>query len=127
RPLLTGPATLSKGRPTQRSVLAAIARRAMLQHGLEPDFPPDAVAEAARLHDAPIGDVRDLRQLPWSSIDNVESRDLDQLEVCRDSTDGFERVLVAIADVDVLVPRESALDDHARLNTTSVYTAARAF
>jgi exoribonuclease-2 len=110
-----------------RSVLTEIARRAMVEHGLEPDFPPDAVAEAARLHDAPIGDVRDLRELPWSSIDNVESRDLDQLEVCRDGTDGLERVLVAIADVDVLVPRESALDGHARLNTTSVYTAARVF
>ncbi len=99
----------------------------MVEHGLEPDFPPDAVAEAARAGDAPIGEVRDLRQLPWSSIDNVESRDLDQLEVCGDSQDGLDRVLVAIADVDALVPRQSAIDDHARRNTTSVYTAARVF
>ncbi len=112
---------------SQRSVLDAIARRAMVEHGLEPDFPPDAVAEAARAGNAPIGEVRDLRQLPWSSIDNVESRDLDQLEVCGDSKDGLDRVLVAIADVDALVPRQSAIDDHARRNTTSVYTAARVF
>ena len=113
--------------PSHRSVLDAIARRAMVEHGLEPDFPPDAVAEAARLGEAPIEAVRDLRQLPWSSIDNAESRDLDQLEVCGDSRDGLDRLLVAIADVDALVPRDSALDDHARRNTTSVYTAARVF
>jgi VacB/RNase II family 3'-5' exoribonuclease len=112
---------------SHRSVLDAIARRAMVEHGLEPEFPPDAVAEAGRLHDSPIGAIRDLRHLPWSSIDNAESRDLDQLEVCDGSTDGVDRMMVAIADVDVLVPRESALDDHARRNTTSVYTAARIF
>jgi VacB/RNase II family 3'-5' exoribonuclease len=113
--------------PSQRSVLDAIARRAMVEHGLEPDFPPDAVAEAARLGGAPIEAVRDLRRLPWSSIDNSESRDLDQLEVCGESDEGLDRLLVAIADVDALVPRDSALDDHARRNTTSVYTAARVF
>ena len=113
--------------PSQRSVLEAIARRAMVEHGLEPDFPPGAVAEAARLGEPPIGEMRDLRRLPWSSIDNAESRDLDQLEVCGDSKDGVDRLLVAIADVDALVPRDSALDDHARRNTTSVYTAAHVF
>ena len=113
--------------PTQRSVLDAIARGDAVEHGLEPDFSPDAVAEAARLGDAPIDDIRVLRRLPWSSIDNVESRDLDQLEVCGESADGLDRLLVAIAEVDALVPRQSALDDHARLNTTSVYTAARVF
>src|SRR5258708_10890116 len=69
----------------------------------------------------------DLRALPWSSIDNDESRDLDQLEVCVDAGDGRTRVLIAIADVDALVPRDSPLDAHAALNTTSVYTPAVIF
>jgi exoribonuclease-2 len=113
--------------PSQRSVLDAIARRAMVEHGLEPDFPPDAVAEAAHLGEPASGRLRDLRHLPWSSIDNAESRDLDQLEVCGEGSDRADRLLIAIADVDALVPRASALDDHARRNTTSVYTAARIF
>ncbi len=113
--------------PSHRSVLDAIARRAMVEHGLAPDFSPEAIAEARRLRRSQSGEIRDLRQLPWSSIDNAESRDLDQLEVCGESKDGVDRLMVAIADVDVLVPRDSAVDDHARQNTTSVYTAARIF
>ena len=37
------------------------------------------------------------------------------------------KVLVAVADVDALVKKDSAIDEHARQNTTSVYTAARIF
>ena len=64
--------------------LVEIARRAMRDRGLEPDFPPAAMAEAERLSPAPHdGDpsTRDLRDLLWSSIDNDDTRDLDQLEV----------------------------------------------
>jgi exoribonuclease-2 len=97
----------------------------MLQYGLEPDWPPQVEAELAGLH-APDGKgLRDLRALPWSSIDNDDSRDLDQLEVCTD--DGGTHLLVAIADVEGLVHRGSALDAHAGTNTTSVYTPARIF
>jgi exoribonuclease-2 len=112
---------------TQRQFLEQIARRAMREQGLEPDFPDAALAQAAQ---ATVGDssgLRDLRSLPWSSIDNDESKDLDQLEVIQSSTDGVSRVLVAIADVDALVRQGGAVDDHARLNTTSVYTTARVF
>ena len=70
--------------------------------------------------------LRDLRDLPWSSIDNDESRDLDQLEVAVEAS-GKVRLLIAVADVDALVQKGSALDDHARTNTTSVYTTARIF
>jgi VacB/RNase II family 3'-5' exoribonuclease len=112
---------------SHRSVLDAIARRAMVEHGLEPDFSNAALAEARQLSQTLHGDVRDLRTLLWSSIDNAESRDLDQLEVCGENKDGVDRLMVAIADVDVLVPRHSAVDDHAQQNTTSVYTAARIF
>jgi VacB/RNase II family 3'-5' exoribonuclease len=109
----------------QAVTLQGIAHRAMLQYGLEPDWPPQVEAELAGLRQPDGNGLRDLRALPWSSIDNDDSRDLDQLEVCVD--DGGTHLLVAIADVDALVHRGSALDAHARTNTTSVYTAARIF
>ena len=110
----------------QRAFLQQLARRAMLAQGFEPDWPPRAEAELARLGTPPLSTLKDLRHLAWSSIDNDESRDLDQLEVCL--TDGPRtRLLVAIADVDALVPKGCALDAHARTNTTSVYTPAEIF
>lgn len=97
----------------------------MVQYGLEPDWPAQADAELAHLAAPDETGLRDLRDLPWSSIDNDDSRDLDQLEVC--VTRGGTRLLIAIADVDALVVKGSALDGHARANTTSVYTPARIF
>jgi VacB/RNase II family 3'-5' exoribonuclease len=102
----------------------------MLQRGLSPDFSPAAISEARSIADAPpsIGPgIRDLRERLWASIDNDSSRDLDQLSVAEGMPDGATRIFVAIADVDALVKRGSALDDHARTNTTSVYTAAAVF
>ena len=61
----------------------------------------------------------------WCSIDNDDSRDLDQLTVAEAMPEGAVKILVAIADVDAVVKKQSALDDHARHNTTSVYTARR--
>jgi len=119
-------------RPGRHYDLEAIARRAMQAQGLEPDFPPEALAEAARLGpdatDTDGGDaIRDLRDRLWSSIDNDDSRDLDQLEVAEALAGDVIRLWVAIADVDALVRSGSAIDRHARTNTTSVYTAARIF
>jgi VacB/RNase II family 3'-5' exoribonuclease len=114
----------------RRHDLDAIARRAMRDRGLEPEFPPEALAEAERMT-PPSGDgekgVRDLRQLLWSSIDNDDTRDRDQLEVAESLPGGAIRLRVAIADVDSLVRPGSAIDRHAATNTTSVYTAARTF
>ena len=67
------------------------------------------------------------RNLLWCSIDNDDSRDLDQLTVAEAMPAGAAKILVAIADVDAVVKKQSALDDHARQNTTSVYTAAEIF
>jgi VacB/RNase II family 3'-5' exoribonuclease len=111
--------------PTHAARLDQIARNAMLRYGLQPDWPPEALAELARLPAEAPATSRDLRSLLWSSIDNDESRDLDQLEVCIDGSP--PRVLIAIAEVDALVRRGSALDTHAQTNTTSVYTPARVF
>ena len=113
-----------------RSILQRIAHRAMLERGLVPDFPPQALAELDGIHGPATraeGSTRDLRNLLWCSIDNDDSRDLDQLTVAEAMPDGAAKVLVAIADVDAIVKKRSALDDHARQNTTSVYTMAETF
>ncbi|HTP40229.1 MAG TPA: RNB domain-containing ribonuclease [Steroidobacteraceae bacterium] len=110
--------------------LKAIARRAMFDNGLQPDFPDAAIRQANSIAAAAISrdpQLRDLRALPWSSIDNDDSRDLDQLEVAQPGADGATRILVAIADVEELVKRDSPIDQHASANTTSVYTAAQTF
>ena len=111
-----------------RATLRAIARQAMLERGFEPDYPPAAIAQTQHLaDDAPAaGDYRDLRRLPWCSIDNDDSRDLDQLSVA-EARDDQTAILVAIADVDAMVPCDSPVDHHAHTNTTSVYTAAEIF
>ena len=120
------PTSGAGGAATDRATLAAIARQAMVAHGLEPNFSPAAQKElAVMVHTAGVPDhVRDLRSLPWASIDNDDSRDLDQLTVAEALAGGQVRILVAIADVDALVRQGSAIDAHAELNTTSVYTAA---
>ncbi len=113
-----------------RTLLQRIARRAMVERGLLPDFSPQALAELDGLR-GPAAQtektMRDLRQLAWCSIDNDDSRDLDQLTVAESLPGGSVKVLVAVADVDALVKKDSAIDEHARRNTTSVYTAARIF
>jgi exoribonuclease-2 len=65
--------------------------------------------------------------LIWCSIDNDDSRDLDQLTVAEAMPNGATKVLVAVADVDAVVKKQSVLDGHARQNTTSVYTVAETF
>ncbi|MEP6672874.1 MAG: RNB domain-containing ribonuclease [Chthoniobacter sp.] len=112
-----------------RATLAAIARRAMIERGLEPDFPPAAKQELAAIGGPATasGEVRDLRDRLWASIDNDDSRDLDQLTVAEPLAGGQVRILVAVADVDALVRKGSALDGHASRNTTSVYTPAAIF
>jgi exoribonuclease-2 len=113
-----------------RSILQRIAHRVMLEKGLVPDFPPQALAELDGIHGPATRteeSTRDLRNLLWCSIDNDDSRDLDQLTHAEAMPNGAVKVLVAIADVDALVKKQSVLDDHARQNTTSVYTVAETF
>jgi VacB/RNase II family 3'-5' exoribonuclease len=113
-----------------RSPLRAIARRAMSARGLLPDFTPAALAEAQALRKDAVPDgspSRDLRDRPWISIDDDDSRDLDQLSLAEPLDAETARLLVAIADVEAAVRPGSAIDDHARANTTSVYTAAQVF
>ena len=106
----------------------------MLERGLLPTFSAAASAElqtmpavASRDGGGDAAEIRDLTDVIWASIDNDDSRDLDQLTVADTLTGDTDRIRVAIADVDALVKAGSAIDAHARHNTTSVYTAAEVF
>ncbi len=114
-----------------QQILRRLARAAMLARGLLPEFSAATMRETSAFRGAArppaTGEVRDLRHLLWASIDNDDSLDLDQLSVAERRDQGAICVWVAIADVDALVHRGSAIDDHARHNTASVYTAGHTF
>ncbi len=113
-----------------RQQLQSLAHAAMLQRGLLPDFSAAVIAETSRITHAATASgatVRDLRGLVWASIDNDDSRDLDQISAAEPLAGGAVKILVAIADVDALVAKHSAIDAHAATNTTSVYTPAEIF
>jgi exoribonuclease-2 len=112
--------------------LQAAAKKIMLENGFEPEFPPPVQQQlsdlAAHPPDvAPNENIRDLRHLLWSSIDNDTSRDLDQIEVTERLLTGEAKVLVGIAEVDTFAPKGSPIDQHAAKETTTVYTGVRNF
>jgi exoribonuclease-2 len=113
----------------QSDELKRLAGDAMRAHGLAPDLSPAALAQANAATPATESgtEIRDLRNLLWSSIDNDDSLDLDQIEVAETVGPGQYKLRVGIADVDSVVKAGTAVDEHARLNTTSVYTAAEIF
>ncbi len=121
---------MNTNRTHARFDLAAIATHAMVERGLQPEFPDAALEQMKRiagpgLESGPA--IRDLTALLWCSIDNDDSRDLDQLSVCEVMPGGAVKIFVAVADVDTLVKKDTPIDKHARINTTSVYTGARIF
>jgi VacB/RNase II family 3'-5' exoribonuclease len=112
--------------------LQATAKEIMLRYGFEPDFPPQVARQLAALKAGPTqiaagGDVRDLRNLLWSSIDNDTSRDLDQIEVAERAANGDVKIMIGIADVDAFVPKQTPIDQHAASETTTVYAGVRNF
>jgi VacB/RNase II family 3'-5' exoribonuclease len=116
--------------PSDRAVLEQITRREMLERGLWPDFDRQALDQVGSLRgpaSTSEAATRDLRSLLWCSIDNDDSRDLDQLSVAESLGDDLVRISVAIADVDALVGKGSPVDRHAAHNTTSVYPPGHIF
>jgi exoribonuclease-2 len=112
--------------------LQATAEKIMRENGFSLDRPPGTSDQLEELRRRPPEvrlepGVRDLRRLPWSSIDNDTSRDLDQLEVAEPQPDGGVRLMVAIADVDEFVAKDSPIDRFAADQTTTVYTGVRNF
>jgi len=105
------------------TILDAVARQALIDNHFRPELDAAAQREVDMLRAPAVPDeVRDMRDLAWSSIDNTESRDLDQVELVESLPDGGVRLRIGIADVDVFVAKGSALDAHAAANATSVYT-----
>jgi exoribonuclease II len=112
--------------------LQAVAKEIMRQHGFEPDFPPAVQQQLAQLRATPPAiatspEIRDLRKLLWSSIDNDTSRDLDQIELAERLPNGEVKILVGIADLDAYIAKQSAIDQHAAKETTTVYAGVRNF
>ena len=125
------PIDLQKTDP-QKIDLQKTAKEIMQQRGFQPDFPPQVPQQLAELKAHPpqiaaAGDIRDLRNLLWSSIDNDTSRDLDQIEVAERLANGDVKIMVGIADVDAFVPKNTPIDQHAARETTTVYAGVRNF
>ena len=102
---------MSRPSAQNRRELRVIAHRVMIERGHLPDFSEEAKAQAEALTKpaAESGSaIRDLSGLLWASIDNDDSRDLDQLSVAELLATGAVRILVAVADVDALVRKGSA-------------------
>ena len=114
----------------RKGVLERIAYRVMKERGFLPDFSKIVLNELEKMQQVDWGTespMKDLRQPLWASIDNDDSLDLDQLTVAETLSDKTVKIFVAVADVDALVKKNSAIDEHARQNTTSVYTAGKTF
>lgn len=117
---------MATAKSTSHIDLQAVAKQIMQQYGFEPDFSPEAQQQLGQIKSNPPQvsagrDIRDLRNLLWSSIDNDTSRDLDQIEVAESLPGGKTRILIGIADVDAFVAQNSPIDQHAAHETTSVY------
>lgn len=113
-----------------RITLQHIARQAMISRRLEPDFPPALISELRKITDPAnykSTQSKDLRRLLWCSVDNDDSLDLDQLSYAEQLPDNKVKLLIAIADVDALVAKQSNIDNHASQNTASIYTVAQLF
>ena len=111
--------------------MEAIAWDAMKKYGFRPSF-GNAVMQEADAIDPDVRnpswhDAQDLRELLWSSIDNIDSRDLDQMEYCEREKNGEIHVQVAIADVDSRVPKNSRIDQYAAYNGASIYLDVHTF
>jgi len=104
----------------------------MTQYGFEPNFPPEIIRQLAQIKSnppksLPSPDIRDMRTLLWSSIDDDTSRDLDQIEYAERTPGGQIKIMIGIADVDAFVPKDSPIDKHAAIETTTVYTGVSIF
>ena len=114
-----------------RKDIARIATEAMIERGLEPEFSDEVISKLEKINTAADDDndqnIFDLTDLLWCSLDNDDSEDLDQLTTSQVLKNGLVKIFVAIADVDAIVKKNSPIDDHARINTASIYTSARIF
>jgi len=115
--------------PDEPVDLKQIARNAMQKYGFTPDFTPEIMKKANNLDGRIVEaqkNIENLTHLLWSSIDNIDTEDLDQIEYCEKRNENIH-IKVGIADVDAYVKKDSLLDRHAQKNTTSVYTGVQIY
>ena len=112
-----------------KQILSTLAKQVLRTRGLQAEFTESASKELNTLNapSPPYGNYQDLRNLLWCSIDNDDSRDLDQLTYAEKNKDGSTTIWIAVADVDALVKKDSFIDLQAQINTTSIYTPALIF
>lgn len=112
------------------AVLTELAKQAMKEKNLLPEFSVEALKEVEQIStNLPYfeSSIKDMRELLWFSIDNEDSKDLDQLSFAETLNRDHFRIYIAIADVAIFVKKDSAIDQHAQHNTTSIYTPTRVF
>ncbi len=101
---------------------------ALRSHGIPYEWPRAVLNETRRVPDtvppAALAGRRDLRDLPFVTIDGEDAKDFDDAVLCQARGDGW-RLLVAIADVSHYVREGSALDSEAYGRGTSVYFPGR--
>lgn len=109
--------------------LEELAKEALHEAGFEAGFSAEVLAEAEQAEETRFGEenAEDLRNLLWFSIDNDDSKDLDQLSCAERDASGRVLLRVAVADVDHHVRKGSAADQRAQKNTTSIYTPPAVF
>lgn len=93
---------------------------AIAEKGIPAEFDAEALAEAERAAQAPLGPREDWSHIPFLTIDPEDARDHDDAVHAAAAGDGW-RLLVAIADVAWFVRPGSALDRNARARGNSVY------
>jgi exoribonuclease-2 len=109
--------------------LTELAKKALLERNFLTDFSSEDLKEVDNASDKPpVGkQIRDAKELLWCSIDNDDSKDLDQLTYAEELSTGRYKIYIAVAEVDHLVPKNSIIDLHARQNTVSIYTPTKVF
>lgn len=97
----------------------------MSKYGLEMDFPENVIKESKKfpnsLREEDYKNRKDLRELPFLTIDGEDAKDFDDAVYSNQDNNGDYTLLVAIADVSHYVDSKSAIDKEALKRTSSVY------
>jgi ribonuclease R len=102
---------------------------AILNYGLPSQFDSEVVSETylvpKEVREKDLKGRRDLRHLPFVTIDGQDAKDFDDAVCCQPMSKGQHRLWVAIADVSHYVLPNSAIDHQAAIRGNSVYFPGR--
>ena len=101
----------------------------ILAHGIPATWPDDVLMAVAKIKQsvdpADVKNRKDLRDLPFVTIDGEDAKDFDDAVYCYAKPKGGFQLFVAIADVSHYVTVGSSLDKEAARRGTSVYFPGR--